>query len=130
MRTLSWLLFQEGGGRTRPSTLGANNEGSVCYYCMKVFDARYKRQLKLNITSFEAWLGVSWDRKQTFDHYLQGAVAFLTSLGDPDGRVPWARFDQKGKKELLVTNQEKLEMIDPEDNPMDYTDYVAKHGDP
>ena len=74
----------------------------------------------------EPWVHQSQERKQTFHGYLGSTIVLLTDNGSHSGRIPWNRFDSDHKKQLTVTQQNKLEMAEPDDNWMHFTYYFSE----
>ena len=110
---------------------GAKNSGLVCWYCTKIFEARYKIQHKLQLKQMAAWLGEKADRMAQFTICLEKGIEYMKQLGSHEGRTPWAAFDADfSRQSLVVRNRAQVELCDAEDNWMYFKEYCEKHGEP
>ena len=102
-----------------------------CFYCVRIYDARYKIQFKITIGGMETFLGKSQERMSLFLHYLQEGIAFMQAQGTASARVPWIKFEQQHQQaELFINSTQEVAMDEPEDNWMYFSDYTKIHGDP
>ena len=109
----------------------AKNTGLVCFYCMKVFEARYKIQHNMTVSKLPEWFARDQERMVTYIALVDHAIQVLKEQGNINGRVNWALYEssQSGKT-LTVRKRSEMELAEPEDNWMYYKDYVDKFGDP
>ena len=107
----------------------APNQGMICWYCTKIFEARYKYQHKLTITALPRWLGEDQQRLERFKFLLAKGIEWLKEHS-ADGRTPWASFEAKFEQELIVRNRREVSLEEPADNWMYADAYTRIYGEP
>ena len=109
---------------------GAKNQGFHCFYCVRVYEARYRIQLKIKLGALEAWLAQESDRLERFKYFLKEGIQFMIKKGGFENRVPWC-FLEKAFEQLLIARQrQEIKLTKPKDHWMPYEDYVQAYGDP
>ena len=111
---------------------GDKNEGTVCFYCMRVYEGRYKLQIRVKFVEMPKYLGANQERWALFSAYLAKCIEHLQKVGlAHKGKMPWTRFEQEHSEHTLtIRSRKQSEMIEPEDAFMHLADYIHAHGDP
>ena len=98
--------------------------GSVCGYCRRTWEARYKH--KTTITKLVLLLGRPGQEREKFHGLLAACIDFCIEKGSHDCRIGW---DVVESKMLTVHEQVKTSIIEPEDEVWGLEYYKREHGD-
>ena len=75
---------------------GQVNEGLTCFYCMRVWEGRYKVHTKIKIVDMPKYLGASQERYQLFHHYVDKVIKRLKEVGmEFRGKIPWGDYERE-----------------------------------
>jgi hypothetical protein len=101
------------------------NQGKVCFYCIRVFNARYK--CKFAIAALEIEMGRSIDIRNEFMAFLETCKQIFIKAGSHDISVDWGEASRKvvTQKQRAVTSFEE-----PPDDFWPINEYIDRFGDP
>lgn len=57
--------------------IGQKNSGMCCWYCTKIYEARYKVQRKVSISDLPGWLGEDQERTNRLKHLLDKGIEHM-----------------------------------------------------
>ena len=103
------------------------NQGLCCYYCMRVYEARFRS--KMSLSELYARLGqANSPDAQLFKSMRDAGIEKMKQAGTRDIRIAW---QAEGPGQQVFNNQEQLTILEEPDDPMMlWDDYVALHGEP
>lgn len=87
------------------------NRGMVCYYCNRVFTARFKAKFR-SIDNIRKEFGENMETLQLFRHWRGVAVEAMMAAGSRDIIVKWG--EEQEVKRLLVRNSREARLEEPE----------------
>ena len=99
--------------------------GTVCGYCMRTWEAMYKHK-RITITLLVVLLGKPGQEREKFHSLLAACIEFCIAKGNYDCRISW---DVVESKVLMVHDQEKTSILDPDDELWQPEYYMKIHGD-
>ena len=82
-----------------PDKASRKNVGRVCYYCTRVWTARFKSKFK-QVEKLIAAFGSDMELMGVFQHWRKIAVELMQRAGSYDVTVQWG--DEKNVKELML----------------------------
>lgn len=106
-----------------PCNTDGSTQGKVCFYCVRVFNARY--QYKFSITTLQTELGSSTDTRKVFNQYLEFCKNKFVLAGTHDLKVNW--------EEVVVITQTDRTLVsfeEPDDQFWKLEKYKLLFGDP
>ena len=83
-----------------PLTASGHNQGRVCFYCIRVFNARYK--CKFAISALETEMGRNIEIRNEFMAYLDTCKQIFIKAGSHDINVDWG-----GPSKKVVTQKQR-----------------------
>jgi hypothetical protein len=104
--------------------LHGKNQGRMCFYCMRVFKARYAGIYK--IWQLVDKIGTDKEFNTEFMSYRKEVIDRLVAVGSHDARVDW---DKTNKKVLQSFAEGYVEVEDPVDEIWQLDDYTRAYGD-
>ncbi|CAK0836063.1 unnamed protein product [Prorocentrum cordatum] len=107
-----------------PPYPSGKNQGNVCWICMRVFCARYEAK-GYKISTLVVKMGSDKDINTEFTKYREQLTEMVKQHG-MDFPIDWKTFDEV----LSTQNESNVRIREPEDQYMEYRDYVGDHGDP
>lgn len=108
-----------------PDVTTKKNRGFTCYYCYRVFTARFKAKHK-SIEGFVAAQGADMSLVQLFRHWRKIAVDIMTKCGTSNVKVKWG--DEAEARQLLKRQIAETRIQDPTDEVWDEADYRREFG--
>jgi hypothetical protein len=103
-------------------------QGHICFYCNRVFVARFKIMFK-TIDELLTAMGKDKDLKQKFSQMRSFMLDKMVAATDRSLRITWDSADKADT--ALVHFQESISALEhPEDEALVYEDYCKIHGDP
>jgi hypothetical protein len=108
-----------------PLSADGRNQGKVCFYCIRVFNARYK--CKFAIAALEIQMGRSIDIRNEFMAFLETCKQIFIKAGSHDISVDWGAASRKvvTQRQRAVTSFEE-----PPDDFWPIDEYIDRFGDP
>ena len=109
-----------------PCATTKKNNGFVCYYCQRVWQARFKGKY----TSLEAFVqacGQDMQLFQVFNHWLSMAVDLMRQNKSHDIKIKWG--DESSVRKLVMKTAAETRLCEPEDEIIPLEDYIKEHGD-
>ena len=101
------------------------NVGHWCFYCIRVYEARYEvRGWKLS--HLHSKLAEDSVLHKEWNLYLDVCIGIFKDAGTRDVRMKWGIIDEK-VKQLTIS---EVEISGPETVYMPLADYIFEHGDP
>jgi hypothetical protein len=105
-----------------PAKMG-KNQGKVCYYCHRVWQARYDGTY--TITMVITKMGLEKQFADEVLEYRRLAVTQMVANGSREPRVDWKAMEQK----LRLQDFSRLEIAGPVDEIWEEKDYSDEYGD-
>lgn len=93
-----------------PST--HRNVGRICFYCNRVWQARYKQKYR-NLDSFVQALGNDLSLVQVFGHWRDMAVTLMQEKGRHDIKVTWG--EEASVRQVVKRLSGEVRLEDPTD---------------
>ena len=108
-----------------PLTASGHNQGRVCFYCIRVFNARYK--CKFAISALETEMGRNIEIRNEFMAYLDTCKQIFIKAGSHDINVDWG-----GPSKKVVTQKQRsvASFEEPADDFWPINEYNDRFGDP
>lgn len=120
--------FRAWGYPVKPPLAGSDapptNQGLICFYCLRVYNARFSIQYPTVKALVEA-LGKSEELLQQFRSYLAECVRQMCERGTRDVHVDWPSVEK-----LKVKNKRQLLWESPTDEYWSLDEYRRDFGDP
>jgi hypothetical protein len=109
-----------------PPKLGMN-QGRICFYCIRTFQAKYEQQLSYTITSFCIAIGSDAKLHEGFLQIRSEAVKMFVAAGKTRGfKLDWETVDQR----VVTIKRNEVKSEQDPDLYMLFSDYVKDNGDP
>ena len=105
---------------------GKKNEGNSCFYCVCVFQSRYKHKVSSQAALLKD-LGSSESQMASFRSLKDACIQYYIDHDGRSARLEWAEIDRIA---LNQVERAKLSYQEPVDEHWDYDLYVAEKGDP
>lgn len=109
-----------------PDSVSKRNRGHTCYYCLRVWQARFKGKYQSQ-EAFVRACGTDMQLWQVFNHWLNMAVELMKQHQDHAVTVKWGSQDEV--RQLVTRQARETRIEDPEDQVFPLDDYIREHGD-
>ena len=101
------------------------NQGRVCFFCKRVFEARYESKGH-TVSSLERAMGTSSDLHAQFMQYWEDCTKQCIVAGGAHVAINWREMGER----VAMADIKEVEICQPKDTCLSLADYKAKHGDP
>ncbi len=111
-----------------PNEKTKKNEGSLCYYCLRVFNARFRAKFR-TIENLKLEFGRQTDMLlfRMFKHWQQAAIDIMVQAGCHNVTVRWS--PEEDVRELVLRQFREVRIEDAEDTVLPVDIYTARFGD-
>lgn len=110
-----------------PDPNSGRNVGRLCYYCHRVWTARFKQKYK-SLDSFTQALGGDLSLVQVFQHWLNMGIGLMQELKRHDIKISWG--DEATARQVTKKMASEVRVEEPEDVILAPEDYRRQYGDP
>ena len=107
-----------------PPSAAGQTVGRYCYYCIRVWSARFKADKSVSDLKMEFVADKS--KLENFMKLVNRSIEVYIAAGTREVKCPWAELEA----ELSVEDNTRAQVIAPDDHFMYLEDYTAEHGDP
>lgn len=106
-----------------PPNAAGQTVGRYCYYCIRVWSARFKANNSVSELKMEFVADNS--KLENFIKLVNRSIEKYIEAGSRDVKCPWGELEA----ELSVEDNTRAQVIAPDDHFMYLADYTAEHGD-